>query len=102
MVLLVIANLGDEAYGLAIKNYIRDYCHRSVSISTVHATIHRLEKKGFLSSKYDGSRSGERGGRPKLIFSVTSTGRSALETTKELRNTLWSTMPKLSFSSLFS
>ena len=71
LVLLIIANLQEDAYGLQIKNYIREKCDRAVSISTVHSTIHRLEEKGFLRSAYDNSHNSERGGRPKLVFSIT-------------------------------
>ncbi len=96
LVLLVVANLEADAYGLAIKNYIIDKCGRKVSISTVHATIHRLENKGFLHSKYDKDGTADRGGRPKLVFKITNTGKQALETNRDLRNTLWSTIPNFS------
>ena len=96
LILLVVANLREEAYGLQIRNYIREHCQRSVSISTVHSTIHRLEEKGFLRSMYDTSHSSERGGRPKLIFSLTSTGKVTIKAARELRNGLWDTMPTLS------
>ena len=91
LVLLVIANLKNDAYGLSIKKYIMGNCNRSVSISTVHATLHRLEKKGYLRSEYDNSQATERGGRPKLIFSITTGGGMAIKNTKDLRIKLWST-----------
>ncbi len=97
MILLVIANLDNNAYGLNIRNFIRQKCDRSVSISTVHSTIHRLENKGFLRSKYSHTNSPERGGRPKLLFTITSSGRDAIKATMELRNALWKTIPGLSF-----
>ncbi|MDN5203078.1 PadR family transcriptional regulator [Fulvivirgaceae bacterium BMA10] len=98
LVLLVVANLDDDAYGLAIRNYIKAKCERSVSISTVHATLHRLELKGFVSSRYDSQATGERGGRPKLLFTITASGERAMRYTRDLRNNLWSTIPKLSFN----
>ncbi len=98
LTLLVVANLQEESYGLAIKKYILEKCSRKVSISTVHATLHRLETKGFVRSAYDGSNAGERGGRPKLIFMLTASGEKALRTTKDLRNNLWSTIPSLGLS----
>lgn len=100
IVLLVILNLQDDAYGVAIKKYIIANCNRQVSISTVHATLHRLEHKGLVYSKYDGSSGGERGGRPKLVFRITSSGETALRNIRELRNKLWDTVPSLSFSIL--
>ena len=98
LVLLIVANLYEEAYGLAIKNEIIEKCNRSVSLGTVHATLHRLEDKGYLQSHYDSSSSGKRGGRPKLLFKVTSSGKNALEHTRALRNELWSTIPNIAFN----
>lgn len=97
LMLLVIANLDQDAYGVKIRDYIRDNCGRSVSISTVHSTIHRLEHKGFLRSKYDHQDNSMRGGRPKLIFDITNSGRIAMEQVRTLRNSLWNTIPNLSF-----
>lgn len=97
LTLLIVANLYDDAYGLAIKNEIVEKCHRSVSISTVHATLHRLEGKGFLLSKYDDTAIASRGGRPKLLFKVTSSGEEALRHSRSLRNDLWSTIPDFVF-----
>ncbi len=97
IVLLVVVNLQDDAYGQAIKNYIIEKCERKVSISTVHATLHRLEQKGFLNSKYGHSGDNNRGGRPKLLFNLTKSGEASLKTIKELRNKLWNTAPTISF-----
>ena len=97
LVLLMVANLYGEAYGLAIKNEVIQKCDRSVSLGTVHATLHRLEDKGYLNSHYDDTASGSRGGRPKLLFKVTNSGESALKHNRELRNQLWDTIPKLEF-----
>lgn len=98
LVLLIVANLYKDAYGLAIKNEIIDKCNRSVSISTVHATLHRLESKGFLESKYDDTAIASRGGRPKLVFTVTKSGEQALKHMRELRNQLWNTIPDFVFN----
>ena len=98
LILLTVANLKSEAYGLSIRDFIKNRCERSVSISTVHATIHRLEDKGFLSSEYDNSSATERGGRPKLVFSITSAGHAAITTARDQRNDLWNTIPSLSFN----
>lgn len=93
--LLVIANLEPDAFGLSIRKYIKEECQRSISISTVHSTIHRLEKKGFLTSRYSDENPSSRGGRPKLLFKLTSAGKEAMENTRQLRNRLWGTIPSL-------
>jgi PadR family transcriptional regulator PadR len=50
LVMLTIASLGDEAYGVGIKEEIEKRTDRSVSIGALHSTITRLEEKGFVKS----------------------------------------------------
>lgn len=50
IVLLIVAILGDGAYGVAITEEIELQTRRSVSISAVHAALQRLEEKNMLSS----------------------------------------------------
>lgn len=98
LILLMVANLYGEAYGLQIRDEIIKKCNRSVSLSTVHAALHRLEKKGFLRSNFDKSAIGRRGGRPKLVFWVTKSGQEVLELSRSLRNSLWDTIPPAFFN----
>lgn len=97
LVLLVVASLFDDAYGISIQKAVKEQGKRSVSISTVHATLHRLKQKGYLDSRYDGTASSARGGRPKLLFRVTKSGYEALANVRALRNNLWDSIPDLGF-----
>ncbi len=94
--LLVVANLFDNAYGVAIKQEIEDKCNRSITISTVHNVLQRLNEKNFLESRYS-EPTKERGGKRKLLFRVTKSGQAALKTSKSLRDNLWSGIPKVAF-----
>ena len=96
LVLLVAAMLFDNAYGVAIQQEIESKCNRQVTISTVHSGLHRLEDKGYLSSRY-GESLPERGGKRKLLFRVTSQGKSALMQANYMRNDLWSSIPAIAF-----
>ncbi|MEM8938886.1 MAG: PadR family transcriptional regulator [Bacteroidota bacterium] len=96
IVLLVVANLFDNAYGLLIKLEIEEKCNRSITISTVHNVLQRLSEKGFLDSRYS-EPTPERGGKRKLLFNVSKSGREALERSRDIRNTLWNGIPKLAF-----
>ena len=96
LVLLTVAVLYDEAYGVAIREEIEKHCNRSPSISTIHSTLHRLEGKGFVVSRYDGA-TPKRGGRRKHLFRVTPAGEGALIQSREMRNNLWGLIPKLAF-----
>lgn len=96
LVLLTIAVLFDDAYGVGIQHELKVRCRRKVTISTVHAALYRLKKKGFVDSRY-GDVTPERGGKRKLLFRVTRSGEAALKKSMEMRNDLWRAIPKLAF-----
>lgn len=97
LVLLVVAVLFDEAYGVAIQTEMKQRCNRKATLSTIHVALHRLEEKGYLEGRFDGA-TGERGGRRKLLFRVTRSGQKALANAKEMRNELWHAIPRRAFN----
>jgi PadR family transcriptional regulator PadR len=88
LVLLTIASLGDDAYGVSIKKDIEKRADRGISIGALHSTITRLEEKGFIKSRL-GEPTEERGGRRKRFFELTQSGKEALHEIKNLRDELW-------------
>ena len=62
LVLLSIAILEDNAYGVAIKEEIKKKAKRNPSIGALHSAFKRLEEKGFIKSHL-GEQTPERGGR---------------------------------------
>ncbi|RAW00339.1 PadR family transcriptional regulator [Pseudochryseolinea flava] len=88
LVLLTVASLGEDAYGVSIKGDIEQRADRSISIGALHSTISRLEEKGYLKS-WLGDPTQERGGRRKRFFEVTHDGKVALHEVKTLRDELW-------------
>ena|SRR6478735_945201 len=95
LVLLMVAFLQGEAYGVSIVQELEKQASRELSISAVHAVLHRLEEKGFVKSKMGGA-SEERGGRRKRLFKITAFGRNALEELRDTRNAIWSSIIKTS------
>lgn len=92
IVLLTTAILGDEAYGYAISREATEQTGRSVSLSAVHSALHRLEKKGFLTSRLAGATT-RRGGKRRRFFTPTTAGRAALREARQLRQRLWARVP---------
>ncbi len=88
LVMLTIAALKGDAYGVAIKDDIEIRTKRPISIGSLHSTIARLEDKGFVVSTIGGATK-ERGGRRKRYFKLTSFGVGALNRVKTLRDELW-------------
>ncbi|WP_462250757.1 PadR family transcriptional regulator [Ekhidna sp.] len=97
LIMLTVALLYDEAYGVAIQKEIKKRCNRSITISTVHAALSRLQSKGYVDSRYDGA-TPERGGRRKHLFQVTKSGQKVLEQVKEQRNSIWDAIPSMAFN----
>lgn len=92
--LLAVALLQEDAYGVAVKQEIEGRTRRKSTISTIHSTLIRLEKKGFLKSRMGGA-TDERGGRAKRIFEITAFGKKAINEARNLRNNMWEDIPQL-------
>ena len=97
LTLLMVALLNKEAYGVSIAEELKKRAQREISISAVHAVLHRLEEKGFVKSIMGGA-SQERGGRRKRLFSVTAYGQSALEEMRDIRRSIWDLITKTSLT----
>jgi PadR family transcriptional regulator, regulatory protein PadR len=94
LVLLTVAILNGDAYGITVMDEIEKNIDRKVTVSTVHTALYRLEEKGFVES-YFGGATQERGGRKKRLYKVTTAGQRSLAEVKEQREKLWSLMPNL-------
>ena len=94
IVILTIAVLYKEAYGMAIKNEIESRTSRKVSMGAMHTALVRLEKKGYVTS-LDGEATEERMGRPRKYYQITALGKRAMEYAKETRDDLWGAIPKV-------
>jgi PadR family transcriptional regulator PadR len=92
IVLLTVAILGEDAYGVTVTQELEQKTGRAVGFSSIHTTLQRLEEKGFLSSRMGGA-TAERGGRRKRYFEVTALGRRALMEVKQVREELWGALP---------
>jgi len=52
IVMLTVAVLYGEAYGVAIIDEMEKRLERSVSIGSLQTVLRRLEKKGYLASEF--------------------------------------------------
>lgn len=88
MVLLVILQLKDQAYGAQIRQYLAQRVGRDLSIGALYTTLERLEQKGLLTTSL-GEATAERGGRAKKHFEITAQGSQALRRSKAALDQLW-------------
>jgi|SRR5215813_3073637 len=87
-VLLAVVRLDDAAYGRAILKEVQMRLDREVAAGAVHATLTRLEQKGFLISRL-GPGTEVRAGRPRRFYSLSTAGRRALNDARAVVDKLW-------------
>ena len=96
LVLLMVAALHDEAYGVSILEGLEDDLEKKLNISAVHVALKRMEDKGFVKSRFGGITE-DRGGRRKKYYVVTALGKRMLDEQFTLRNDIYKRIPKISF-----
>lgn len=84
LVVLAIAQLGDEAYTVPVIDEIEARTGRQVSHASVYVALRRLEKKGLVASRMSAP-TRERGGRSRRYFRVEP---EALRLVREQRDAL--------------
>jgi DNA-binding PadR family transcriptional regulator len=97
LVLLMVAALHDEAYGVAILESLEEKAEKKVNISAVHVALKRMEDKGFVKSRFGGV-TNDRGGRRKKFYVLTALGKRVLDHQYALRTSIYKLIPKMSFS----
>jgi DNA-binding PadR family transcriptional regulator len=92
-VLLAVARLDEQAYGMRIRQELELRLDRSVSIGAVYTTLDRMQEKGYVSSRL-GEPTSIRGGRAKKFFRVEALGTAALNQSREVAKVLWAMLPQ--------
>jgi PadR family transcriptional regulator PadR len=97
LVLLMVAALHDEAYGVVILENLEEKLKKKYNISAIHVALKRMEDKGFVKSRFGGITE-DRGGRRKKFYVVTALGKRMLDNQYALRTSIYKLIPKISFS----
>lgn len=87
-VLLTVLRCGDDAYAVAVHGDLETRTGAKVALGAVYITLDRLERKGWLSSRF-GEPSAVRGGRAKRFYTATARGRTVLKVECEMIQRLW-------------
>lgn len=96
LVLLTVAALQQEAYGVEIKRELEERLKEKLSVGSIQSALKRMEQKGFLTSEW-GESTQKRGGKRKRIYSVTMQAHKVLAEMKDIRAGLWQSIPKLAY-----
>ena len=95
LVLLAIGSLGNDAYGVTIKEILKEKTGKNPSVGALHSALYRLEEKEFVKTR-EGGATAERGGRRKKYYQLTAYGLKMLQETNELRMSFAQNIPGLS------
>src|SRR5262245_23047488 len=88
VVLLAVARLDADAYGMRIRAEIEERAGRRASIGAVYATLERLVSKGY-ARETDVPGGSERSGLARRFYALTPGGRAALEDARKLQDRMW-------------
>ncbi|MEE9501921.1 MAG: helix-turn-helix transcriptional regulator [Candidatus Aminicenantaceae bacterium] len=101
LVLMAIWRLKDDAYGVQIKNKVKEIAGREYFYNTLYTTFDQLIRKGYII-KHFGEPSAVRGGKKKVYFLISKEGRSALEKAFKRHNRVWAGINEESFRKEYS
>lgn len=87
-VLLAVARLGDDAYGLGVRRDVSERLRRDYSVGAIYTTLQRLEDKGFITS-HASEPVAKRGGRSRRQFRINAAGRRALDRARRVAASVW-------------
>ena len=86
--LLAIAHLGDDAYGVTIRQEIDKRTGRAIAIGALYTSLARLERKGYVRAAMSDS-TPQRGGRAKRYFTLRPAGAAALRQSRDRMERMW-------------
>lgn len=93
LMLLSIWKLGDNAYGVTIRQYITDLTGKYWSIGAVYDVLDRLTRKGLVST-VAGDPVKARGGKSKRFYKIKKSGFKELEDVRALQQKAWIDLPE--------
>lgn len=93
IILLAILKLKGNAYGISIRNLIKEETGTEWSFAQIYDPLGKLHQKGFVQ-KVKGASTWERGGRPKCLYQVTDSGKEVLIDLRKVQEAIWGKVPK--------
>jgi len=88
IVMLAVARLEGDAYGMSIRREIEERAGRAVAIGAVYATLERLEDKGYVRTT-ERARAIDVDARARRFFELTASGVDALRSASDLHARMW-------------
>src|SRR5688500_12705065 len=94
LILFALLQLGDDAYGVAIRELIEERTGRTVSAGAIYTALGRLEERGLVRSRTEAPEG--RMGRPRKYYELRREGARALkESYSTIQSMSGGVIPKL-------
>jgi len=94
MLLLTVFKLGDNAYGVPIRETVMEMTGKRIVYGTLYNSLNQLVRKGYVRTER-GEPTAARGGRSKVFYRLTDYGTEALQFTRDRRSAIWADVPDL-------
>jgi PadR family transcriptional regulator PadR len=88
--------LEDEAYGVRIRDKIKEMTGRTFTFGTLYNTLDNLAKKGYVASR-PVQILNQAGGNKRVYYTISKSGLKALREARELKEAIWKGIYKYTF-----
>lgn len=96
IILLAVWRLKGNAFGISIRDQVSEATGYEWSLGAIYVPLDKLTRKGYVAKSYSRP-TARRGGRSKVLYSLTQKGREALRTVREIQASLWKGIPGRAF-----
>jgi PadR family transcriptional regulator PadR len=96
LVLLSIWKLKDNAYGVTIRENLKKITGKTLNYGSLYNTLYLLVRRGFVESR-ESSPLFKKGGRRKVLYSMTREGKKALSKAQKVHKLAWDDVPDYAF-----
>jgi len=94
--LIAIWWLKDEAYGVKIREKIKQITGRAYTFGTLYNTLDNLAKKGYVNSR-SVQILNQAGGNKRVYYTLTKSGLESLRKARKLQKALWKDIEEFAF-----
>ncbi len=95
-IILMILLQNDECHGVEIAQSYESVMEKTISLPAIHVVLKRMEKKGWVESRF-GEPTAQRGGRRKRLYWATPSGYYAIKEVQEAKTKLWASIVQPKF-----
>ncbi len=96
IILISIWRLGENAYGITIREAVGRVTAEEWPLGAIYPYLSRLQKCGYVRTS-TGPSTPERGGRHKILYRLTETGKEALAEVHRIGQRTWDGIPIAAF-----